>query len=324
MKVNLIIGAGQLGSRHLQGLLKINSQQKIYVLDPSEDSLILAEKRSKEIQHCHQVIFTDSWDDIPEDVQVVIVSTGANVRYEILLKLIKKSKIDFLILEKVLFQSLDNYKEIDQLLKSNDIKCWVNHPRRMWNVYTKLKSELTLNRTEGIFQVFGSDWGLACNGLHFLDIISYISSSTITSLDIDWIDSEIHKSKRQGYIEFTGSIKGKLSNGSAFIISSIKGPSTPVSINISLPNSRWAILENNESFLIYMNHSNSYRPIITNFDIEYQSNLTTALVNSLINNGTCSLPTYQEASKTHILFIIALLEKYNTLLNKNESVCPIT
>ena len=32
----LLIGAGQLGSRHLQGLLKFKKKQFIYVLDKSE------------------------------------------------------------------------------------------------------------------------------------------------------------------------------------------------------------------------------------------------------------------------------------------------
>ena len=45
----LLIGAGQLGSRHLQGLLKFQKKQFIYVLDRSEDSLTVAKKRAAEI-----------------------------------------------------------------------------------------------------------------------------------------------------------------------------------------------------------------------------------------------------------------------------------
>ena len=41
MKINVVIGAGQLGSRHLQGLLRLTIKQKIFVLEPSEVSLEL-------------------------------------------------------------------------------------------------------------------------------------------------------------------------------------------------------------------------------------------------------------------------------------------
>ena len=44
MKISLIIGAGQLGSRHLQGLLKLTQEQVVYVLDPSNDSLSIAKQ----------------------------------------------------------------------------------------------------------------------------------------------------------------------------------------------------------------------------------------------------------------------------------------
>ena len=36
----VIIAAGELGSRHLQGLLKLKKKQSIYVLDLSRKSLI--------------------------------------------------------------------------------------------------------------------------------------------------------------------------------------------------------------------------------------------------------------------------------------------
>ena len=31
MKINVVIGAGQLGSRHLQGLLRLTIKQKIFI-----------------------------------------------------------------------------------------------------------------------------------------------------------------------------------------------------------------------------------------------------------------------------------------------------
>jgi saccharopine dehydrogenase-like NADP-dependent oxidoreductase len=44
----VIIGAGHLGSRHLQALAHLEEQAFVQVIDPSEDSRTIAEKRFKE------------------------------------------------------------------------------------------------------------------------------------------------------------------------------------------------------------------------------------------------------------------------------------
>ena len=44
-----LIGAGQIGSRHLQGLAKSTLQYKIYVVDPDEKSLSVAKIRYQEV-----------------------------------------------------------------------------------------------------------------------------------------------------------------------------------------------------------------------------------------------------------------------------------
>ena len=44
-KTVLIAGAGQLGSRHLQGLAAAEASLRIFVHDPSNDSLARAEAR---------------------------------------------------------------------------------------------------------------------------------------------------------------------------------------------------------------------------------------------------------------------------------------
>lgn len=45
----IIIGAGQLGSRHLQGVLKSTYALNVTVVDPSEESLNTARERAEKI-----------------------------------------------------------------------------------------------------------------------------------------------------------------------------------------------------------------------------------------------------------------------------------
>ena len=99
---SLIIGAGQLGSRHLQGLLKFEKEQLIYVLDPSENSLNISKERAQEVENKHNLIFINDWDKLPTEFDLVIVATGANVRSKVVSKLLTDFKVKNLILEKIL------------------------------------------------------------------------------------------------------------------------------------------------------------------------------------------------------------------------------
>lgn len=79
------------------------------------------------------------------------------------------------------------------MLKKSDTKCWVNHPRRMYPFYQELRQKLK----KANFSISGGDWGLACNGLHFLDLISYLSSSNDFKLNTDFLDKQLKETKRK-------------------------------------------------------------------------------------------------------------------------------
>ena len=60
--------------------------------------------------------------------------------------------------------------------------------------------------------IFGENWGLSCNSLHFIDLICYLTDSNIISINTSGVSDKIMSSKRAGFIEFTGSIDVKLKN----------------------------------------------------------------------------------------------------------------
>ena len=64
----VIIGTDQLGSRHLQGLAKSSKQLQIYVIDPNEKSLIVAEKGFNEVSKPakSKVSYLQNFRGIPE------------------------------------------------------------------------------------------------------------------------------------------------------------------------------------------------------------------------------------------------------------------
>ncbi len=320
----LLIGAGQLGSRHLQGLLRLNGQHAIYVVEPATESIILAKKRAEEIKHSHKLNFVTDWATVPKTLDLSIIATSANIRKDIVSKLLINYEVRYLILEKILFQEVEAYNEISQLISTKGVRTWVNHPRRMMKLYRVLKKELKKNNSTIMFNVVGGNWGLACNALHFLDLFSYLTNSEIETIEMNWVDDVIHKSKRANYVEFTGTLKGTLKNNSHFSITSFQGNPEPVTIYISTPVDRWTVQEASDAVTICISKQHNYKMKIENYTMDFQSTLTANLVNDIFQSGNCELPSYEEACKAHLPFIEAVLEKYNKITGQQTNACPIT
>lgn len=325
MKNCAIIGAGQLGSRHLQGLLKTSEAKlNIYVVDPVLASLKTCQIRSKEILHSHQIFFVTDITHIPKSLDFVVISTSSDTRMEVLEKLYNHATVETLILEKVLFQSVEHYHRAHEIVQSHNTKCWVNHPRRMNKVYKELKKGL-MSKGKVTFQVFGSEWGLACNSLHFIDLFEFITNSKLDSLSTDFLDNEVKNSKRDGFIEFSGTLIGNISGNNSFSITSENSDKQIApSICIMSKDFRVFIQELEPSKIYLFKRSNNFILEEKSLEISLQSNLTTELFSQLNNIGECDLPTFEEASLTHQIFISSLLNHWNKITRQEKIILPIT
>lgn len=323
MRTSLIIGAGQLGSRHLQGLAKLEEQMEIYVLDLSIDSLKMAQEREKEINHNHKIVYTQSWDTLPSFFDIVIVATNANIRESIINQLLSKHKVHFLILEKVLFQELEAYQRVHELLLKHDVITYVNHPRRMFKSYADLKSKMGVE-VRSVYNIVGGSWGLGCNALHFLDLFVYLSGQKIKDINVNSIDNELLESSRNGFIEFTGTLTGHLLDNSCFSITSLKGDLSSISVTIFNNEQRFVIQEGGTPKVYELFKNKLFKIEDYDFNIQYQSQLTADIAIGLFENNFCSLPTFDDARHTHELFIKEMLVKYNTLTGIQSKILPIT
>lgn len=323
MKTSLIIGAGQLGSRHLQGLVKYSGPLNIYVLDPSVDSLKIAQEREKEIIHEHSIIYTQSWDILPKFFDIVIVATSANIRESVINQLVQNYKVRFLILEKVLFQELDAYQRVYELLVKHNVITYVNHPRRMFESYRNLKANMETN-CQSVYNVVGGNWGLGCNALHFLDLFVYLSGRKLQDINVNSIEDELVESSRKGFAEFTGTLTGHLEGGSLFSITSLKGLPSAITVTIFNNEQRFIIQEGGTPQIYELIKKNLFSCENDVFKIQYQSELTANIIVELLKNDSCLLPTYDEARHTHEIFLKVMLEKYNKIMRLQSNILPIT
>lgn len=319
-----LIGAGQLGSRHLQGLAKSSIEISIEVVEPFEKAREVAQQRYDEIKNnpkISSVDFFESIDELSDTLDIVIIATNADVRSKIIKELFSKKQVRNLILEKVLFQTIEEYHNVEKLFEETSTKCWVNHPRRMFPFYQALKNEIK-DSEQISYMVQGGAWGLGCNGLHFIDHLAFLSDNTDLKIDNDFLHPHVYESKRTNHVEFNGLLKGRIGNH-IFSLYSDK-EYAPASITITT-DTLTAFIDEANGYTRIARKSNDWKWEESNQKIVYfQSELSNILIEKIITAESCDLPDYNEAMKLHIPFIQALLSHMQSVDGEVLTLCPIT
>lgn len=324
MKKIALIGAGQLGSRHLQGLAKSDLEISIEVVEPFEGSRKTAKERFEEVPSNEKIIKIDFLENISQlsnDLDIVIVATNSDVRFKVVKELLENKTVQNLVLEKVLFQKIVEYKQVKELLFNTNTKCWVNHPRRMFPFYKDLKEKLSVSKNIN-FSVSGGAWGLGCNGLHFLDCFSYLSNTQNMELNSALLDKTLYETKRKGFNEVNGMLVGKLDTNS-FSINCFANNPSPVQFNITSDEINISIDEAKGWYRVAYKNDN-WNPVVKEEKIVYfQSELTNILLNDIFDNK-CTLPSYDEAMKLHVSYLSSLIDHINSFSQTKYDFCPIT
>lgn len=318
-----IIGVGNLGTRHLQALALSEEAYQITVTDVRKEALAKAESvfTGTEGAAKHEVRFVTSIAAMPERMDVVIVATGSDVRRAVTEELLLHADVSYLILEKVLFQRLGDYDAVEELFRQKGIKAFVNCPRRMYPVYVSLKETLC-DAKEMEIAVSGSDWGLGSNAIHMLDLIAYLAGSEAPELSCQGLDPAYRQSKRDGFLEITGTIRGRMGRCRAFSVSSYETAGVPASTFIAADTCRIHIMEGNKE-LEYAAVSTGWEWKKERFDMPYQSQLTHLAAAELLTGGTCRLTTFEESGRLHRTLLRQLIP-YFERQGVKAGLCPIT
>jgi len=323
-----LIGVGQIGSRHLQALSNLKGLSQIWVIDISEKSLEVAKDRFLQMPESKnykgQLHFGKTLAALPVELDVVIVTSTASNRKKITTDLLEKNTVRYLVLEKVLFQDPADYESIDLLLKEKGVKTFVNFPRRMFSVYKELREALS-TASNIQFVAAGSNWGLACNGLHLIDLFNYLCNSSSVDISFNMLDPKIVESKRKGYLEVNGTLTGKDSKGNSFSISCYKEGDAPMTIHILSDTFKAIVFEAGaNSHLYFATHLTDWAWKKKTFSMPYQSELSHKIIEDLDQKGNCELTTFVEAKGAHLIFIKGLIDHFNHSEKDKYSVCPIT
>lgn len=321
----VIIGAGQLGSRHLQALALLNDTAEINVVDPSLEGREIAQQRFEQIEghKKHVLKYYSSLVDLDKtSLDLVIIATNSGIRAKVTEELLIGFQVDYLILEKFLFQKETEYHKIGQLIKQKGVKAFVNCPRRMFPTYKKIK-DLVKDSVNLQMEVIGNSWGLGSSSIHFIDLFQWLTSDDISdwkdSLDSGYIDS-----KRPGYIEFSGCMVGVGHKGHKLSLTSFNQGNPNVSVRLSTSNMRFVIEEGLGKVWQATTSDEKMELREFNFEMRFQSTITNIVAEELFAKGSCELTPYDDSVRSHLPFLSTVLEHYNEIKEYNSGLCPIT
>ena len=319
-----IIGAGQLGSRHLQGLTKIKQDIHITVIDPNLSALEIARQRFVEMPEnplIQSVAYLDSLVEFVQPVELAIIATNSDVRRNVIEELVSNSRVKYLILEKVVFQSVADFEAVMPLLKENSIKAWVNCSRRMFPFFRELKKR-TVNAPQISLTVEGSHWGLGCNTIHMLDLLAFLTEQTKFEFDTSSLDLQVYEDKRKGFIELGGELRANSQRGDILTLVDRRNHEKPFKMLIQFDGVEIEMDQMGGRICEYSSGrreksvSKAFQPL--------QSELTNIQAEEILRTGDSQLTKLEESYLLHKPILDAFNHHLSGINNKQISICPIT
>ena len=305
----LIIGCGNIGYRHLQGILKSKKNINIFIIEKNaqQRNKISKEIISKNISKNSNIQFVNNIKKLANKFNNVIVATSNVNRLNIVTNLLKYSKFKNIIIEKVAFRNLNEAYQLKTVFKKKKIQCWVNCPRRNYNYYKKINKIIDKNKFKII--VKGHKWGMASNTIHFIDLFLFLSNGFKKKYLVKIGKNKIIKSKRKGFYEVIGKFEIFNNNGSKLELNDDKKYSENSNIVIEDKINKFII---NETEMKLQHFKNNKLIASKKIKIPLVSESSAIFAEHNVSKINFLLPKINESIKSHkILF--DLIKKHNKI-----------
>lgn len=310
----LLIGVGEMGSRHLQGLAALPTGSTVAVLEPREQARETALQRWRQMPGHDAVPLrflkeNEGWDGF----DAAILATGATGRLD-LLRRVLEAGISIVLAEKVLFQSVAAYREAVLLAATVQADVRAHVPLRYVPVLQNLRDH-TLDKPFTL-TVEAGDRGLGCNGIHFLDLFQYLGGMPPASVEAA-LDRPLQANRRDpALVEFTGTLTAMNAAGAELRIRFSPGHERLAVLMVETADGRAVIDQAGtvESDIVGLAG--------LGFEMPMASRMTAGMLAG-IADGTSPLPDLAEGFETNRLMLAA----YNRDLagrHDDDLVCPIT
>lgn len=335
----LIIGAGRMGVRHAQGALNVTSIAHITMVDISSEALASAQEALSKNAPAGIALEFLLLSDFEENLQsfdvCIIASTASNRKAT--LDMVEKTKCAYVLVEKPLGQSKS---EVEDLLKHTttlSAKVAVNLNMRLYDNFIALKKtlhEVPQYQGEKVISLNIGSVGIGANGIHYLDLCTFLLDADRTELVAGEIEPVTLPSGRGAeFGDFGGwctikFYKGDTYQGRAHL--SITAQSSAFGgWQIICPNARIAFNEVEQAITHQVRKADSQLPVYryaadyeapqkATFAAPFLGDLTAKWLDA-IAQGEQILPSIENALQAH-----ELMFQWLSLSTTHQEVFPIT
>lgn len=321
----MLIGCGQLGSRHLQALATLNGVDRIDVVDPYAPSLDRGRELLQEVKGANPDIryrWLTSLSEAGDAGALCVVATQAEGREVFVEQALAKGYRRFL-LEKVVCQSLSRYERLLDSVSGHGALAWVNCKTRAYPFWKYVKEKLE----DSIFEYYVSigNYGLANTGVHLADIFVHLDGcERIEPVGAD-LDPVLHPSKRGNRVfDLSGSVFGRSERGSRLAMDFAGHHKLPGTIQVTSPEHRFLVNQvTRQAFEASPSTNWKFEPVPFEGDLMVSA-MTREFARDILDRGQCGLPTLEECHPAHAFIFSLILPTMNKLLGKDDDICPVT
>lgn len=321
MRKIIVAGAGQIGSRYLQGLAKVAQPLEIWAYDISPQALAVARQRWGEANpnHGHYIHFSSNLSAFPHAFDLSIVACTADARPKLVQAVARHAEIKAWILEKLLAQSIQGCRAIVTAIPSES-RAWVNTPLHIYPLFAEIKARVG---KRPLHAEFLNITGIACTTIHYIDYVARCTGAKITYVDTSELTSWDTYLNRPKFLDVNGRLRVVFSDGSTILVSGTtqvlpSGKSFKIRCGATECGETWQIwdLEGRAT------SSRGYHIEAPGFC--YQSEMTPWVVEAIFTNQNPNLPTLEQSLEQHELLLEALVNHWNQVMPVGSTEIPVT
>lgn len=320
----LIVGCGELGSRHLQAVASLPQVAEIEVVDPRPEALAQGRERLAEVSRGEgtaAVRWLASLDEASPAGGLCIVATQADVRCAVTRQVAERLGYTAFLLEKLVAQSIEEGDALLEVAGTRGLAIWVNCKTRAYPFHQRVKQRLD-PREPIIFTAVAGNHGLASNGIHDVDLFAFYDEATVILNGGCRIDPIAHRTKR-GLWDLSGTLQGYTEKGSHLTVSYAADHQASDCLFIGSRRyrclvdhmNRWAVEAEAETGWVW-------RPVPFEGNL-LVSAMTQTFASDILAMGRCQLPTLGASLVAHRFVLGALQPAFSRLLER-AALCPVT
>lgn len=323
----LIVGCGDLGSRHLQAICAMPQVTEVEVIEPSAEGLDLGRKRVDEVKDRNPKItyrWLRSFDEASRGGDLCIVATLADVRCQVTHDVVNQLEYSSFLLEKMVAQSIGDYERLIQFSEKMGLSIWVNCQMRAHDAFKRAKEKIN-SELPFVFSVTGGNHGLATNGIHAADLFVFYAGTDAIEEVAKNVDMVLHPSKRGGhFFDLSGTLYGVTDKGSNFMLALRAGHNGPMCYSLFSSEYRSIVEDTTRTHYESSQDSGwSWQQIPLSDDMNVSA-MTRVFTADVLTRGRSEWPSLKACFPAHSFILKSLMPHFQKLMKSEQEKCPVT